>query len=657
MSGNISVSPNADGTYTGSVTLTLDGAEYSGTFILKPNTNTTKPDAPTLSVGAPQQASIPVSIAPANSGPALDHGNFRINCKAHSSTTWTNAHKIAYCTPGKGTITDTKANTWSLNAAGNPVVNTKADTVSHAAMLLLVDDVVWQVDTAGDWYSVTPTANATASLAWQGPTKTSPLSNLSVSGLTASTAYDLQGMVSNSGGNSNPATANATTASRTTTGGGTGPSATGNFVVVACDQPFNYPKGTGQQYVSQRMYGVGTGGAGDGNFGIFSDATFRQLMGQVNPGLWMFKNSGQAYWNSDLSINQAAIANLFNGFHETDPLGISGVMLSIDWAQVPGGNGNPQQYAKGVAALAKYLVGAKMSNGAPFPILGFIGQDEPDGQGEDTVASYYREFAPAVKAVSNDLLIGGPQTSYIQWTDFGTKGFPLDVFSANYFQGGDSRPVDDMSWVNNNQWAGIAQAAAGAGGNLKATMMGGYGLDWNCGSPADNSYVGALFAAAGYIDALNNAKLPFWPCKWDAQGDGTCGVITATRQAGQYYGVTNQQQITPKGYFYAEGVRNFHGPRLQVSKAPSQLKVVAVSPAVGRVSVMVVNTGPSAQNGTIAMSKWPVNSTGDATANVWQMDSTIKLPGTDGKRTTVQVSKGVTAPLSFPGPSVTIVSI
>ena len=663
MSGNVNVTPQADGTYTGSITLTIDGNQYSGTFILKPTstpTNPNIPNPPTLAVGAPSQTSISITVTPPSSGPALDQGNFRVNYKAHTATTWTNAYKIPYCTRGKGTITDTKANKWTLNTTGNPVVNGNTDTASHATMLVMVGGTVWQVDTSNEWYSVTPTGTINSgSIAWSGPTTTQPMTNLSIGGLAANTAYDLQATVSNGAGNSHPASAAATTAATSSGGGtgGTGPDASSQFITVACDKPFNYPRGSGQQYVSQRMYGVGTGGAGDGNFGIFNDATFRQLAGQVNPGLWMFKDSGWRPWNNDLSINASVMAPLVNNFCDVDPLGISGVLFSINWNMVPGGQGNPNQYAKGMESFARYLKGAKMKNGKPFPLLGLIGWDEPDSQGEDAVAAYYNAFAPLVKAVSQDILICGPQCSYIQWTDFANKVPLLDVLSYNYFAGGGSRPWNDMSWIGNNAWASIAQNAANAPGNLKATMMAGYGLDWNCSSPADNSYPGALFAASGFIDSLNNAKVPFWPCKWDAFSDGTCGVFTGPAQAGQYYGVTNEIRITPKGYFAMEGVHKLYGPRLQVSANSSGLKVLAVSPGPGRIGVMVLNETNNAKSGTVAMSKWPVNSSGDDSANVWQMDSSVTQPGTDGKRSNIQVNKGVTGQLNFPGSSVTIISV
>jgi hypothetical protein len=73
---------------------------------------------------------------------------------------------------------------------------------------------------------------------------------------------------------------------------------------------------------------------------------------------------------------------------------------------------------------------------------------------------------------------------------------------------------------------------------------------------------------------------------------------------------------------------------------------------------MIVNPGKGAQNSkTVALSNWPINATGNATANVWQMTSAVQAPGQDGTRTTINVTAGVTAPMNFPDPSVTIIWI
>jgi hypothetical protein len=72
---------------------------------------------------------------------------------------------------------------------------------------------------------------------------------------------------------------------------------------------------------------------------------------------------------------------------------------------------------------------------------------------------------------------------------------------------------------------------------------------------------------------------------------------------------------------------------------------------------MFVNAGHGNKSGPVAFSHWPVNSTGNGTANVWQMNGKTLLPGKDGARFTVPMTAGVTGTVSFPDPSVTIISV
>jgi hypothetical protein len=102
--------------------------------------------------------------------------------------------------------------------------------------------------------------------------------------------------------------------------------------------------------------------------------------------------------------------------------------------------------------------------------------------------------------------------------------------------------------------------------------------------------------------------------------------------------------------------------RLSMERPDSSwgFSTVAVSPSSGHCSLLVTNIGGGAQNSkTVALSHWPVNSSGNATATVWQLGTqsqgyTANDPATV---TSVQVNAGVTAPMNFPDPSVTIISV
>jgi hypothetical protein len=69
---------------------------------------------------------------------------------------------------------------------------------------------------------------------------------------------------------------------------------------------------------------------------------------------------------------------------------------------------------------------------------------------------------------------------------------------------------------------------------------------------------------------------------------------------------------------------------------------------------MIVNNGEGAQRAkTVAVGHWPMNSTGTATASIWQMS----LSAQQGSTSTLAVRAGITAEIDFPDPSITIISI
>jgi hypothetical protein len=73
------------------------------------------------------------------------------------------------------TITDSVGNVWSINASTQVVVNGVAQTnTSNVVELAFVNNVVWQKNTAGNWFSVV-SINSSNIVTWSGATTTSPL--------------------------------------------------------------------------------------------------------------------------------------------------------------------------------------------------------------------------------------------------------------------------------------------------------------------------------------------------------------------------------------------------------------------------------------------------------------------------------------------------
>jgi hypothetical protein len=455
-----------------------------------------------------------------------------------------------------------------------------------------------------------------------------------------------------------------------------GPAASSSFLTADFTSAMNYPLGgPGQQVVSQRLYGASGGGFANNNWAVFTNTTYRTLASTINYGLMYFKNSsGTSYWNADGTVNTAAFTNLINNLPAIDPLGISGVILGADWSgtnAAPGANGNPSVFGNRMAAVATYLNGVTMPGGRKFPLVGFIGQDEPNSSfnADPTVTGpYYNAMATAVKAVSPSFLIAGPNTdSMLQnWMAYFTSSSVpnLDVLSYDCFAGnGVASDPNDSAWRGKTyagggyRYAGDAQfASQNMGRNPTALLLGGY----NIGDGTEAccmSHQGAVFQAYSLIQMLNNSKVQCWACMWDGWGDGAYGIITDPTYQGSVYGVTSQMQITPRGYFMAQGVRHVYGPRFNVTANSSGMLTCAVKPTSTTFGLLVVNSGQGNQSGQVALSHWPINGSGTGTASVWQLTASQNAPGMDGTLSTVNVLNGLTGSITFPDPSVTIIFI
>jgi hypothetical protein len=176
---------------------------------------------------------------------------------------------------------------------------------------------------------------------------------------------------------------------------------------------------------------------------------------------------------------------------------------------------------------------------------------------------------------------------------------------------------------------------------VKAIFLGEYNIDWNCQAKSQGNYIGAVYNAVMLMQVLNGSPVPFWAGIWDTFGDGTCGITQGTTP-----------YIMPGGYLVAKGVRTIYGTRWRVPINTPRFYTCAVTPSPGQFGLMLVNAGNGLQlNKTVALSHWPVNSTGNGTVEVWQLSRSVP----NGSTSMVEVTAGVTAALNFPDPSVTII--
>jgi hypothetical protein len=419
----------------------------------------------------------------------------------------------------------------------------------------------------------------------------------------------------------------------------------------------DYPKsGHTQQIVSRRMWGVSTGGAGNWNFRAFTNARFRSQAGTINPGLWRFNGNlngaryghdGKQTWlsqyfNRDGLVNTATWANLIGNFPAVDPLGISAVIIGVN-VDNHSGFSDVASYGSAMGNLARHLDNAIMPNGQKFPFIGF------ESQNESTVPlpirmPYYNAMVKAVKSVNPNLLVCGPVGDFATaWMPaFQQQASQLDVYDYHVYIGayphildppyGTTRGTEDMNGI-----AGVLAQGP------QAIFLSEYNIDWDCKEPHQRKYTGAVFNAVMLMQALDASPLPFWAGIWDAFGDGTCGIIDDPSYA-----------VFPAGALISQGVRTIHGPRWNVPTNSAGLLACAVTPSPGAVGLMIVNNGKGAQRAkTVALSHWPVNSSGNGTARIWQMSPSAQR----GSTSTLAVRGGLMAAIDFPDPSITIISI
>lgn len=447
---------------------------------------------------------------------------------------------------------------------------------------------------------------------------------------------------------------------------GPGPAASSAFLTADFTAPFGNPAGTGQQVVSQMMYGASGSTFADNNFADWGNDTYTTALATVSPGLYMMK-SYAGVWNSDLSVNASAVAALVQNFYKADPLGVSKVWFCVQQAAIP--SYTAARCGTAVGNLASYLFNYTMPDGRRFPIWGFSNDDEPDGRlSEASVQAQCQAMLTAVKAVSPNILVGGPETSSMNstWASDLVAAVPtLDFLVYNCFNVGSQTgtpPFGNIAWNDTAtavvnmmpRYVSDAQfAAAVSGSSLKFVALAGYGMDWDCVVDAMNSHLGAVFCASVYINTHNQSRYPCLPCVWGGIDNGTGCIVTDPSQ--NLYGFGPTVQVTTKGYMMAQGRSSVYGPRW-ASSTNSGMLVMAVTPAPGQFGLMIVNAGQGGRSGQVALSHWPVNSSGSGTANVWQLTSTQNTSGMDGARSTVNVTAGLTATMTFPDPSVTIIT-
>ena len=442
--------------------------------------------------------------------------------------------------------------------------------------------------------------------------------------------------------------------------------------------------------ISPRLYGTLDGAfANDGSqigsfndtangnpFALMTSPTYQARMATVSPGVWSSITPPPGVWNfgtNPPSVAANGYTNLINNFYKVDPLGISAIIINLNWRDL--NITNQTTYGQMIHAMAVYFQNQIMPNGKRLPVIGFTGQNEP--RGGDDLVGFYNQIVANCKNVTlpggGTYIVAGPVSDNVflgtgNWTTFTQSVSGMDVFQWDNFFESDSYPAGGtpMSRLQTPQsQGGVADyfsdgilsvvspsvayqpIAYAPGGNMDSDLTSGPG------DPAMRDFRGAMWDAICHIRSANSSPAQAWNQKWDSALQANAGFLLGDYNNGD----TNQ--ISPAGYYNGRAIRTTTGPRWNVPTNSAGLLCIACNPTASDLTLKLVCAGQGAQSGRIAFSHWPVNGTGNGTLNMWQLTSSTTA---DGTRTVINVGSNagqapsVSDVVNLPDPSVTIIS-
>jgi hypothetical protein len=200
--------PLAAGQYTLQLVATQQGAQGSPlTRNIQVTVQAGLPGSPTgLTRVSNTATSAVISFGPPAAGGALDTGRYQVQWSTTGIFT-DNGPAIPYCTPSNGSVTDQFGNVWTVVPSGGGQVNAimVGGSFSNgwdANIFMLVNGVLWHLNSEPNWYSYTPTGRLTdgSSVDWTTAGGPSPLTAVNVPGLVTKTNYNLRVYVTNTTG-------------------------------------------------------------------------------------------------------------------------------------------------------------------------------------------------------------------------------------------------------------------------------------------------------------------------------------------------------------------------------------------------------------------------------------------------------------------------
>lgn len=440
-----------------------------------------------------------------------------------------------------------------------------------------------------------------------------------------------------------------------TTGGGTGPAATGGLASV------DFAALTGKTVVRE-LFGGSCAQMCDNNFASFSDPAIGAAIRKLNlPLLRLNCNSGAASAFKTIFANPGApnwapIDGLVQNLHNMVDLTKTKIMMGFGGASDNNTLGwTVPQFAANAKALVIHLRTTPGGDGKPIDPRYWEMMNEPSIP-DAAYVSYFNAFADAIHSVDPTYVTSGVPHANVWSQDAfliaGSNATTLGMLGGHcylYCPGPDATPGDDdVCAATGPNTPG--SFVAGLNGAIVGTYMAGkpwFNGEYNIGcGPNDTqaregTQIGACFTMSWCLGLAARAGVETWGGWWDYGS------------VGGWYPSFADSSLRPNPPIVALSRATAVMPGKMVSASPGLSKVFAFATVNGAdFAVCLINGSGTTVSGPVGLGHWPLNATGAATITKWDLTSASPL----GVLTSLAVSGGVTAPISIPARGIVMLS-
>ena len=372
----------------------------------------------------------------------------------------------------------------------------------------------------------------------------------------------------------------------------------------------------------------------------------KNIAGFGLPGMYVRINSENITINGDGSANNHGVDSTCQYLPK-----IMDVQTGT-WSFGLGGTDDPATFARGAANVARRFI----TNGLPCMEYEIV--NELDSMDINRYCDIVNAAADALHSIDSKIKVIPTNDAWMHSDRMRTVaqrcGNKVARFHYHIYAVGPDR--DDLNAMNTgiNRFRGDAQGCRGAlQGTACANTPQGIGEYNLCGDPgAGERRMTTIYGAVWNLVGLHTAFTADPNCThgaiWDWYGDGLYGLVIDPKSnpAG-----LPPFSVVPVGYALRLGRQYMGGPVVKSTVGSGNLRCWATTTG-NQFGIMLINYDlNNTYQGQMTLSRWPVNTTGSATINMWRLDRQHQSPSPS----TVNVSSGV-ASISLPPLSISVLT-